>query len=442
MRAIFSISWIKNLLTENKRFYNALFLSTISAILSQGLNFLTLVFITRKLGESSMGHFSVIQSVVLLLASFGLLGQNISSTALTSRFRSKYPNLAGLLIGNTYMLSASVLAVVGLTAGLTSAYFFPEIYLDALSRSLSLAVVIVWTFSMTFDMLQVGILIGFEAYKDLVKTDALKGMISISLILPLATRFGVAGLLTGYIVSSILGVLTNQYFIRKNLKQYNLRIRFKFSPMIIRKILNIGMPVFTASLFISFATWLTNKLIFAEANGAVALGIVFVCRQIMTLIQFFPVQISRVVLPIIAGGNNQNDKRKVSKLSLATVLLVCFSLAFAGLIFEKFILLAYNLDPLTAAIPYRIILITVIFSAVNMILGQFVIAGKNPWVRTYADIAIAVLMVVITLLLRETHLYTALPYAMLVSFIISDLIIIFHLKGRKLLINGFLKNNL
>ncbi|HRW86546.1 MAG TPA: hypothetical protein P5180_14035, partial [Bacteroidales bacterium] len=149
MRAIFSISWIKNLLTENKRFYNALFLSTISAILSQGLNFLTLVFITRKLGESSMGHFSVIQSVVLLLASFGLLGQNISSTALTSRFRSKYPNLAGLLIGNTYMLSASVLAVVGLTAGLTSAYFFPEIYLDALSRSLSLAVVIVWTFSMT-----------------------------------------------------------------------------------------------------------------------------------------------------------------------------------------------------------------------------------------------------------------------------------------------------
>ncbi|MBN1107980.1 MAG: oligosaccharide flippase family protein, partial [Bacteroidales bacterium] len=195
MRTIFSISWIRKLFTENKRFYNAIFLSTISAVLSQGLNFLTLVFITRKVGESNMGHFSVIQSVVILLASFGLLGQNISSTALTSRFRTRFPNHAGLLIGNTYMLSATVLIVVGLIASLTSDNFFPEIYVDAFTRSLSVAVVIAWTFTMTFDMLQVGILIGFEAYKDLVKTDALKGIISISLILPLAARFGVPGLL-------------------------------------------------------------------------------------------------------------------------------------------------------------------------------------------------------------------------------------------------------
>lgn len=442
MRTVFSISWIRKLLTENNRFYNALFISTISAILSQGLNFLTLVFITRKVGESSMGHFSVIQSVVILLTSFGLLGQNISSIALTSRFRTRFPNNAGLLIGNTYMLSAAVLTVVGLTAALTSDYFFPEIYLDASARSLSMAVVIVWTFSMTFDMLQVGILIGFEAYKDLLKTDALKGIISISLILPLAVRFGVPGILTGYIISSIMGVFTNQYFIRKNLKRYDIRIRFKYSSLIIRRILNLGLPVFTASLFISLATWLTNKLIFNEINGAAALGVVFVCRQIMTMIQFFPVQISRVLLPIIAGEKNHAAKRSVSKVSLATVISICFVLALAGLIFEKLILQLYNLDPVTSAIPYRIILITVIFSALNMILGQFVIVGKNPWVRTYADMAIAVIMVVITLIMRDTHVYTALPYAMLLSFIISDLIILFYLKGRELMINDFFRNNL
>ena len=77
-----------------------------------------------------------------------------------------------------------------------------------------------------------------------------------------------------------------------------------------------------------------------------------------------------------------------------------------------------------------------------MILGQFVIVGKNPWVRTYADMAIAVIMVVITLIMRDTHVYTALPYAMLLSFIISDLIILFYLKGRELMINDFFRNNL
>jgi O-antigen/teichoic acid export membrane protein len=279
-------------------------------------------------------------------------------------------------------------------------------------------------------MVQVGILVGLEAYRDLVRTDGLKGTVSIALILPLALKFGIAGIVTGYIISSFFGVLTNQYFIRKNLKLLNTTVHFRFSLPIIRKILNIGLPVFIATLVISFATWLTNKMVFAQLNGAAALGIVFVCRQIMTLIQFFPVQISRVLLPIISEDSDISTKKVERKTSLAAVVSICTILALLGLAFGKVILAAYNLDPVTATAPYRIILIAVIFSSVNMILGQFVIAGRNPWVRTYADIAIALVMIGITYFLKDNNVYSALPYALLISYIVSDFIIIAYLRGK------------
>jgi O-antigen/teichoic acid export membrane protein len=441
MRGIFDKSRIKELIAENSRLYNAIFLSTLSAVVSQGLNFLTLILITRKVGESSMGHFSVIQSIVILLVSFGLLGQNVSSAALTSRFKKRYSNHLGLLIGNAYMLSAAVLILVGGIVLFSADRLFPEIYLDSFPRLAGIAVVVLWTFAMTFDMMQVSIMIGLEAYRDLIKTDALKGMISISLIYPLSIRYGISGIVVGYLISCFMGVMTNQFFIRKNLRILNVTVRFRYSPRIIRRILDIGLPVFTAALFISFATWFTNKMVFAEFNGAAALGIVFVCRQIMSLIQFFPVQISRVLLPIISEDRDVNSKQKVRITSLITAVAICTILAVIGLLFEDSILMAYKVDAISASWPYRIILLTVIFSSVNMILGQFVIAGKNPWIRALADFIISMAMIGITFLLKDNYVFTALPWALLISYMLSDIILAFYFRGKPFSINGLTSNS-
>ena len=383
-----------------------------------------------------MGHFSIIQSVVVLLVSFGLVGQNISSAALTSRFRKRYPHHLGMLIGNAYLLSSVVLILIGGVVILSANRLFPEIFLDTSTRISSVAIVVFWTATMTFDMMQISVLIGLEAYRDLIKTDTLKGLISISLIYPLALKYGLTGIVTGYLVSCFMGVITNQLFIRKNLKILNATIQFRLSAKIIRRILNIGLPVFIAALLISLATWLTNKMIFAEYGGAAALGIVFVCRQIMTLIQFFPVQISRVLLPIISEDKDISSKNIVRKTSLVTVLAICSVLVVICLIFEDYILLAYNLNSVSASLPFRIILITILFSSVNMILGQFVIAGKNPWMRTLADLVICLVMIGITFIIKENHIYVALPWALLASFFISDIILVFYIKGKSFPITG------
>jgi len=442
MREILDKPSIKGLIAENTRFYNALFFSTLSAVVSQGLNFLTLILITRKVGESNIGHFSVIQSIVLLLASFGLLGQNVSSAALTSRFKKRYPNNLGLLIGNAYMLSGVVLLLVGVIVIISADRLFPEIYLDSFPNLAILAFVLLWTFAMTFDMMQVNIMIGLEAYRDLVKTDTLKGLISITLIYPLSIRYGTIGIVAGYLISCSIGVMMNQFYIRKNLRLLNVTVRLKYSPRIIRRIIGIGLPIFTASLLISFATWLTNKMIFAESNGAAALGIVFVCRQIMALIQFFPVQISRVLLPIISEDRDVQNIKKVRITSLITVVAISILLAVVGVLFEDSILMVFKVEVVLASWPYRIILLSVIFSSVNMILGQFIIAGKNPWIRALADFIISLAMICITFLLKGNYLFTALPWALLISYILSDIILVINIRGKPFSINGLTSNSM
>jgi O-antigen/teichoic acid export membrane protein len=275
-------------------------------------------------------------------------------------------------------------------------------------------------------MLQVSILIGLEAYRDLIKTDFLKGLFSIIVILPLAIKIGLFGAIIGYAISSFIGILLNQWFIRKNMRSVNNTIIYQFNFDIIKKILGMSLPVFIAALFISITTWATNKLVFNGINGPAALGIVFVCRQILILLQFIPVQISKVLLPFIAEDRNTIEEYKVKKISLRLSIGICIFFAIAGLIFENTVLNLYNLDPKLALFPYRIILLTVLFSAMNMILGQFAIAGKNPWLRTYADIVISLIMVTVTLILIKINIFITLPVAILLSFIASNIFLIYY----------------
>lgn len=414
---------------KNRKFFNALLLGTFSAITNQGLNFITIILITRQLGDVNMGHFSLVQSMVTMFVTFGIFGQNISATTLTSRFKNTDPEHMGLMVGNAVILSSLMVMVVGLFILLTSGYLFTDININSPSGFLTCLLIILWLVGMTFDMLQISTLIGLEAYGDLLKTDILKGLFSISVILPLAMKYGLFGAISGYVISSFMGIILNQWFIRRNLRLLNCKIAYCFDIKIVKEILGIGLPVFTAALFISFSTWLTNRLVFNSNNGPAALGIVFICRQILVLLQFAPSQISRVLLPLIAENKNSNEETEIKKISLFLSIAICILLATGGFVFEGFILNIYNLDPASALIPFRIILITVLFSTTNMILGQFVIAGNHPWFRTYADIVISVVIIIITVIFIHLNIYLTLPLAILSSFIASDIFLIWYIRS-------------
>lgn len=422
---ILNIFAFKKHYKENNSFFRALFMGTMSSFIYQGLNFVTIIFITRHLGEDRMGQFALIQSAVIMLLTFGILGMNVSATALSAKFKRRYPNQIGLLVGNAYMINIAMTTFVVLASIVLSDKIFGNAILSSQNPGLLKLVILIWFVGMTFDMVQVSTLLGLEAFKDLIKTDIVKGSFSIMVILPLSVKYGLTGVVAGYAISSFIGIGINQWFIRKNLKKINSRIVLSIRPLLIRRLLKIGLPVFIAALFISPAIWFTNKLVFNEEGGAYILGIVFVCRQLLVLLQFLPTQISKVTLPLISNRAGTPDERKFKGLSLILSLLVSVILVLTGLLFERAILNIYSLDPEVASLPYRIILLTLVFSTINIMIGQFAIVGKNPWIRAYSDIIIAVVLIIASIIMIRVNLLLALPVSMLSSFVISNIFLVY-----------------
>jgi len=417
---------------NKKHFFDALFLGTISAIVSQGFNFLVTILINRHLGSSTMGQFAIIQSIVMMLITFGILGQNVSATALTSRFSKRYPNQLGNLIGNSYLISFISTFATAFIAILIAKSVFRELYISSIPRSVSLLLCLVWFITMTFDMMQASILIGMQAYKDLVKTDILKGFFALLIIYPFSIKFGLAGVLIGYVGVYSMGLAINQWFIRKNLNNLKVSINFKPNRKLIKIILNFGLPIFIAAMFMGPTNWITNKIVFNSSNGAVALGVLFVCRQLLVLIQFFPTQISRVLLPIIAVNTNSREEKTVKKASVWMSLSICFGLVLILFIFENIVFEVYKLDAGLAKWPFRIILIAALFSNNNLLMGQFIVAQNKPWVRALADALIAATMIIVTLVLVKSNTFLALPVAIMTSFIVSNILLFYFIrKGRE-----------
>lgn len=396
-----------------------------SSLIYQGLNFITLILITRRLGEDIMGQFALLQSTIIMLLSFGILGLNVSATTLIARFKSHYPNQIGLLVGNSYLITSVAIAVVTLLSFVFYGKFFGTATSGYSETGWMGLFLIIWLATMTFDMLQVSVLVGFEAFRDIIKTDIAKGIFTIIAILPLSYLFGLPGVVSGYAVSSLIGLSINQWFVRRNLRLMGSRVDFRFRPVLVGKLLGIGVPVFIASAFISPTIWITNKLIFNQPGGAYVLGIIFVCRQLLVLFQFAPVQISKVTLPLISRTAGTGDEKRFKIVSISISMVSCMVLAAAGILFEDIILGMYKVDIEVARLPYRIIIILLFFTTLNNLIGLFAIAGRNPWNRTYADLINSAVMLTATIILLRINLLVALPISMLIAFIFSDIFLIF-----------------
>ena len=220
-------------------------------------------------------------------------------------------------------------------------------------------------------------------------------------------------------------MIINQWFIRRTLAKMGIRIDFRVNIQLIGRILKIGLPVFVAAIFMSPITWLTNKLVFNTEGGAYALGVVFVCRQLLVLMQFIPVQISRITLPIIANRSSLPEENRIKKLSLLLSFSFCIFLIWGGVLFEGPILSAYGLDVDVSSRPYRISLVTIVFSSINLIVGQFAIAGRNPWNRAFADAIIALVTILVAIIMIRRDLLIALPLATLLAFIVSNIFLVY-----------------
>lgn len=140
----------------------------------------------------------------------------------------------------------------------------------------------------------------------------------------------------------------------------------------------------------------------------------------MVLIQFFPLQISKVVLPYLTmQKENIKDYKSIERSGLIISILIRLFLVIISLIFDSNIIKMYKIDYPISKYAFRIMMLAALFSIVNLYLGQSIIASGKAWRRTLVDIIISISMLITFLLVYTHSTVLSLPITYCFSFLLA-----------------------
>ncbi len=163
------------------RLASGFFWVLVAAVVSQVSGFLRAILPARMLGIDAYGQFVVIQSTLMMLASFAGLGLGATATRYVSQLRQAAPARVGRVLGFCNVLTLA-------TAGLFSAALL--LFAEAFSRvlfgndqlALELRIGSLFVFFFTVNGYQVGALAGFEAFSTLAWATVLQSALSIAIV--------------------------------------------------------------------------------------------------------------------------------------------------------------------------------------------------------------------------------------------------------------------
>ena len=415
------INILKNLLRKQRIFFESLFWGTLAGIFSQGLNFIANILIARLLGEQQLGEYTLFVSANAGLHTFGVIGLNIISTVLIAKYIHDKQKV-GKIIPSIYIIVCSASIFISII-GITLHYLPIPFKIWETSSTIVTLLAAIWFLTSAVDLVQIAILIGFRAFKDVAKVSLLKGIIAIAVIYVLIKKFGVSGGILGNAISFLLSLGCNYYFIRKNCIQQNIVLSWKHLKDCFPEIFRLSIPIFGAALFVAPAQWFVNYFIYNN-NGNIALSIFSIAYQWLVLIQFFPLQISKVVLPILTSQQGSIDYKKTEKIGLLFSLGIALVIVAFSYIFIQFIIQdLYHFNFALAKRTFEIILLTGLFSTANLYLGQTIIASGHIWGRTLADAVIAITLIISVLLTYQHNIILSLPISYLISFTLGTCVL-------------------
>lgn len=429
------VHYLKNIFEKQKLLFISIFWGSLAGVFSQGLNFITNIFLVRFLGID-YGELVLYTSTNAMLQTFSIIGLNVLATVFVAKYLKENKLILSKIIPNMYFFVTGMTIIVALIAFFINEINFYSINLWFIKSTLIKLVIIIWFIFSTLDLLQISILLGFSAFKDVAKVSLIKGCLSILLVLVFTKFYGLNGVIFAYAISFITSFGFNLIFIKKNCINNKLKLNYKIDLKLISKLLKMSIPIFIASFVLIPAQWGINYIIFKRESGALALTIFGVANQWMVLVQFFPLQISKVILPFLTNNDkNAREYRNTEKTGLLISIIIGIALIIAILLFEKTIISIYKIDYDIVKIPFRILMIAALFSITNLFLGQTLIAAGKTWLKAFIDFMMAMSLFGAFIASSSLSSPISLAFAYCVSFIVATFITIM-IKRKSSVINS------
>ena len=312
---------------------------TIFWILATFIGFFSNVIFTRYLPKDVFGDFTLMRTIINLLAVYAMFGLNHGflrqgSLALGREEPEVYEEIQNYTITYSLIISLVVCAIVFLCAGPISTYIFKKPSITNLIRFCSFVIPIQLISNMT--------LVLFKVNKRADKGQFLYTIVYF--VLQIALFYLLTFFLTdevliiiSFIVSNLIYLAILLYYQKKFKVKYSLKLEKKEK----KALYNISVPMFFAATFNQSQKW--GDTLFLGILGTNAqVGIYYIALRISSFISIPQNAFSQIFLPIAGRlmGKGKHDELNDLYKTVTRLIFICGSLIFGGIYFMQSYLLS------------------------------------------------------------------------------------------------------
>jgi O-antigen/teichoic acid export membrane protein len=332
----------------------------------QVLAFLTTISSARLLGVQRYGELSVISSTINLFSVLAIAGLGMTATKHVAEYRQSDPPRAGRILGLSSVIASGsgLVVVIGL---LLLAPTLSEKVLKSQDLTLNLRLGAITLFFAALNGAQTGALAGFEAFRELAIANALKGVLTVSIVCVLTLKLGVTGAVLGYAVTSCATYFIYRGFITTQCRRYKVPTSHDSWRSELPLLWTFSLPVVIATLPFAPATWWCNTLLATKAGYSQA-GVYMAASQYQQVMLFFSSGISSIALPLLSHAVPEKNLSKYKRLlALNTLVTAAFVFAVACLLvlFAPQLMKLYGRDFERGIPVLRLICLSTVIGTVN-----------------------------------------------------------------------------
>ncbi len=327
-----------------RKFVNGLMWLTFGAAPSRAAALLATVLVARILGSETYGELTLARSTVNAFVTVATFGMGRAAAKFVAELLVTDKERVGRIIGLNLVSSL-------VTSALAAIFFF--FFADYLCTSVISAPHLVFQVRLCAPLLvltalvgaQVGVLTGFQAYREIALGASISGFLMIPFYALGARYGGLTGATLGFTTGTLWNFLCNSFYLGRLFRKHGVRGRFigcwRETPVL----WNFCLPSTLLSLLMSGATWVITICLAREPNGSSELGIFDAARQIQTAILYLPTLAANIVVPMLSELNASRDVLRYTKtLRVNIAMNACFTgaLASLGIVCSRVIMRAFG----------------------------------------------------------------------------------------------------
>lgn len=403
------------------RIAHGAFWSIIGTGTPQALNLISSIVLARLLGKVYLGEWGMIINTSGMFSVFSGFALSMTAIKHVAEFRVTNPAKAGRIIALLSLLALGT-AVLMAVILIVAAPWLAKNTLAAPHLANLLAISAGIIFFGALNGIQIGALVGLEAFRTIAWINIRYGLILFILLTGGVYFYGLPGAVWGMVAAGAFNCIISNIELRNEARHAGVPISFAGCGKEMNILIQFSLPAVLTGILSTPANWACAAMLVNLPNGYAELGIYGAASSWQKVILFLPQCLNTIALPMLSDFHGTKQSRQYRKTFWYNIIMIGISamaVAVVVALASPYIMKIYGTGFSSGRYVLMIISITGVVTAVNTFIGVNLISKGKIWFGFVSNLVLSVLLVAIAYFMIPAYGAIGLSLTMLISYFLQ-----------------------